>query len=429
MSMITSMMLIIYGIIIMSMLLDLHPNKLPPGKRGAAILYTFVIVAGNGLAMKLLGQPLYGKYYLFLVQIPLYTGFAIFSCYKGVKLFFVLLSIIVLAAPPIMCVTALRTFCQIDMATSLVVFFICYVLMIAFVYKILKPDFNYMLENCESRHFWLFCLIPILDYVYSFVRTGYNFVQHFSPEGYWIRQIPTMIVFASYILLVRVFRSTRENQQLQNETNMMQMQMEAARLRLNELKNAQEQAVIYRHDMRHHLSLLAGFVAEGDMQKIKNYLAGAEIDMDAVTPTHYCDNETINLILSFFDKQAKKEGVKLCTEVRLPNELSISDTELCTLLSNALENAITAAAQVEDETLRKVYIRALIHDGKLLISTENAYIGTIEMDGELPISKNTEAGHGFGVKSIVAITEHHHGLYSFEKENGVFALHLMLPLS
>jgi hypothetical protein len=66
--------------------------------------------------------------------------------------------------------------------------------------------------------------------------------------------------------------------------------------------------------------------------------------------------------------------------------------------------------------------------GRLIISTENAYVGEIEMEGELPKSKSKEAGHGFGIKSMIAIVERHGGLYSIETEGGVFILQLLLPL-
>jgi two-component system, LytTR family, sensor histidine kinase AgrC len=50
------------------------------------------------------------------------------------------------------------------------------------------------------------------------------------------------------------------------------------------------------------------------------------------------------------------------------------------------------------------------------------------MDGELPKSNRKDAGHGFGIKSMVAIVERHGGLYSFETEGGVFIMQLLLPL-
>lgn len=133
--------------------------------------------------------------------------------------------------------------------------------------------------------------------------------------------------------------------------------------------------------------------------------------------------------MSSFDTKAKKSGVSLCTSVILPASLVMNDTELCSLLSNALENAIAAVSQLEDEKLKKVYIRSFVNENNvLLISTENAYTGEIEMKGGFPKSKNMEAGHGFGIKSIAAIIERHGGLYSIETAGSVFTLKLLLPL-
>ena len=83
---------------------------------------------------------------------------------------------------------------------------------------------------------------------------------------------------------------------------------------------------------------------------------------------------------------------------------------------------------MEEEKLRKVYIHAIINGGRLVVSTENAYVGKIDMEGELPKSNRKDAGHGFGIKSMVAIVERPGGLYSFETVGGVFILQLMLPL-
>ena len=426
MSMIASMMLILYGISIMSMVLDFRLRDLPPKKQAAAILLAACGVVGNGIAMYLLGQASYGKFYIFLVQIPLYIGFYLFSRYKGVKLFFVLLSIIIFAAPPIMCVTTLRTFYQINMAVSLVVFFICYVLMALFVYKFLKQDFNYMLENCESRRFWLFCLIPMLNYVYSFAQTKYNFIQPFAQEGYWFRQIPTIVVFASYILLVRVFRTTRENQQLENEKNMMQMQLETSALYLSKLKSTQEQAVNYRHDLRHHIGLISGFLEQGEIEKTKDYLGQIQAEVASITPVRFCENETVNLVLSSFSGRAEKKGILLSIKADLPQELNIPDTELCSVFSNGLENALKAMTEVKDSALHGVRLESRVDGNRLLLLIENPYEGELLMENGVPIS-NCE-GHGFGCRSMLAIAKKRKGFCTFKAKDGILTLRVVLPM-
>ena len=101
--------------------------------------------------------------------------------------------------------------------------------------------------------------------------------------------------------------------------------------------------------MRHYLALINGYAAEGNLEKIKEYLSQTEIEIDAITPKWYCANETVNLVLSSFEAKSEEMNVTLCIEANLPETLSISDTELCSLFSNALENAIFAASKLMEK--------------------------------------------------------------------------------
>ncbi len=280
----------------------------------------------------------------------------------------------------------------------------------------------------STRSCLLFGTVPLLYYLFDYSTTFYTDLLY-SGAPLVVQFIPSMIC-TFYLVFVLLYYNESQNQaKAKRERDIFANQLQQAQIDLDTMRQMQNNTRIYRHDMRHHLSLIDSFAFEGNLQKINEYLAITEADIDALTPVHYCENETVNLILSSFETRAKKEHVVLHTDVKLPEELGINDTELCALLSNALENAITAAAQVEDDKLRKVYIHAVINNGRLIMSTENAYVGMIDMEGELPKSKSKEVGHGFGIKSMISIVERYGGLYSFETEGGVFILRLLLPLN
>jgi hypothetical protein len=279
----------------------------------------------------------------------------------------------------------------------------------------------------STRSCLLFGAVPLLYYLFDYATTIYTDLLYSGARGA-VQFTPSLICTFYLVFVLLYFTESQKQANAQRERDIFASQLQQAQTELNTMRQMQKGTAIYRHDMRHHLSLIGGFAADGDLQKINEYLAITEADIDALTPVRYCENETVNLIISNFDARAKKERVALHTNVNLPEQLCINDTELCSLLSNALENAITAAAQIAEEKLRKVYIHAVINDGKLILSTENAYAGTIEMEGELPKSNTKEAGHGFGIRSIVSIVERYGGLYSFETEGGVFILQLLLPL-
>lgn len=293
--------------------------------------------------------------------------------------------------------------------------------------KIYVAESVVQLVERSTRSCLLFTAVPLLYYLFDYATTVYtNLLYSGAREA--VQFTPSVICTFYLVFVILYYNESQKQAKAQRERDIFASQFQHARVKLDAMRRMQNNTVIYRHDMRHHLSLIGGFVADGDLAKIKEYLASTEAAIDALTPIRYCENETVNLILSSFESKARKIQVTLHTDVKLPEELDVNDTELCALLSNALENAISAAAQVEEEKLRKVYFHAVINDDRLVISTENAYVGKIETDGELPISNKKEAGHGFGIKSMVDIVERHGGLYSFESEGGVFILRLLLPL-
>ncbi|MBB2184136.1 sensor histidine kinase [Lachnospiraceae bacterium MD1] len=307
---------------------------------------------------------------------------------------------------------------------------IAYLIAMCVVYYFLNKyvaDSVIRLVERSTRSCLLFGAVPLLYYLFDYATTIYtNLLYTGAREAV---QFAPSVICTFYLVFVLLYTNEFQKQSIaQRERDILISQLQQSQLELDIMRQMQNNTIIYRHDMRHHLSLIGGFAAEGDLQKIKDYLASTVADIDSLTPVRYCENETVNLILSSFVTRAKRYRVLLQTDVKLPRELGVNDTELCALLSNALENAIAAAAQLEDEKLRKVYFHAIINGDKLVISTENAYVGEIHIDGELPMSSKKEAGHGFGIKSIVAIVERYGGLYSFETEGGVFIMQIMIPL-
>ena len=133
----------------------------------------------------------------------------------------------------------------------------------------------------------------------------------------------------------------------------------------------------------------------------------------------------MNLICSSFANKAAYLEVELTIRARLPEVLSISDTELCAILSNGLENALYAISDLE-EPLKWVKLYCGIRLNKLLIEIKNPYAGQITMRDGLPVSGRD--GHGYGCRSICSIAAQNEGLCTFDVEHGVFTLRVMLPL-
>ena len=271
----------------------------------------------------------------------------------------------------------------------------------------------------------LFGAVPFLYFSVADVSTIYT-DWLYSGSKAAVQFIPSMFSMFYFVFILLYYAEMQKEKTAQRECDLMSAQLRQARVEFDTLRRIQDQTRQYRHDMRHHFMLLQGLAANGDLEKISRYLKTANSDLEAFTTTRYCENETVNLLLSSFEAIARQASVALSCKAGVPSSLSISDTELCSLLSNSLENAITAASAVPRSEERIVSIQISVYKKKLLLSVVNPYVGNVVLREGLPRTDRKE--HGYGTRSISAIAELHGGQALFSANSGIFSLKVMIPL-
>ncbi len=277
----------------------------------------------------------------------------------------------------------------------------------------------------SKRSLYLFGSFPLCYYLFDYsttIYTGYLYtgakiVVEFFPS--------VLSMFYIVFIIVYSVEMQRRNK-LELDNAMLAAQSERAKNEIFSLQQVQKQTAIYRHDMRHHLSLLYGFLESGETDAAMEYIRQTQADIDGIVPVRYCENNTVNLILSAFAAKAEQKGVDLSIDAALPDTLPFPDTELCTLLSNGLENAIAAAEKEPESMPRSVRLNCRSHKGNLLILIENSFSGNVEMKNGIPQAR--EEGHGYGTKSITMLAEKYNGYYSFTTKDGLFILKVVLPM-
>ena len=289
-----------------------------------------------------------------------------------------------------------------------------------FIYYLLKKYAFKSVHNLMERSVkscLIFGSMPAFYYIFDYMTTVYtDFMYRGSRTA--IHFMPSIAATFYFIFILGYYAETLKQERTQREMDMLQTQFTQAQKEFNSLKQIQQNAASYRHDMRHHFSFLQGLAAKNQIEEIQTYLQTALSDMDAITPIRFCENETVNLILSAFSSKAKQANIDFTVDAILPDILTFTDTELCSLLSNALENAIHACKKIEDSNKRFIKLRIYSKNTKLCIDIKNSYDKEPEFQKGLPISN--AQGHGFGTKSMIHIIEKHGGVFQFSAKEGWF---------
>ncbi len=410
-----------YSITLMYMLLDFEVKR-RKGIYLMGLIMTILLVCG-GFVWLSLGFQSFMILYPIFVQVPLFIGFWFISKYKGIKLFFVLLTVIVLSSPPILLGHIVYAYFGYNDAIVSVVCLVMYLPMTFIVYKYFSPLFRYMLRN-TNKGWATFCMIPLSYNAFTYLLGRYDVELVREEPLLWLDTSVAILVIAAYVLILQFFKQTREQLIMQNEQNILAMQVSALQARAETLKESEEKTILYRHDLRHHLHLINGYLADDKLVEIKKYITEIEQSIDDTVSIKYCDNNAVNLILSPYINRAKNERIMVESQVYIPKECEVSDMDLCIILSNAIENAINACMNIKDINDRRINISCKSKNDKLFIQVSNNFIGEVKFVEDMPVS--AEENHGFGTKSIAATVQKYCGLYSFTVESGVFNARVIL---
>lgn len=178
------------------------------------------------------------------------------------------------------------------------------------------------------------------------------------------------------------------------------------------------------HNIKHHFLALQGFLAEGNFEKVKNYLNKYLDTINNYEIINLCSNPIVNMTVSHYYTLSKENQIDFTVHIQIPKELPIQDSDISVLLGNLLENAITAVTSTPDGQ-QIIRLNMSVSRKTLIITVDNGFDGIVSYKNGKYLS--TKPKHnGLGLKSITSIAEKYGGGVEFTHEDMVFHSSVML---
>ena len=216
------------------------------------------------------------------------------------------------------------------------------------------------------------------------------------------------VVFSSINSLSEA--ATKREVEAQNKLLIAQIEAENAQLA------ADSQA---RHDRRHHNLVMLEFANNNDIERVREYLKSlVESESEVWGEVRYCDNMTINTVLTVYERRAKESGISVKISAKASRDLDVSPQDLVIVIANLFENAIHATAKHKSkEKMIDISIKGSAQ--RLLIKIDNPCKNNLTFD---------ETFYGVGIRSVIATTNKYNGMYDFTAEDGIFSAKISLNL-
>ena len=235
----------------------------------------------------------------------------------------------------------------------------------------------------------LFGVVPLAGYLFDYVTRIYtNLLAQGNQAA--VEFMPFVCSVAYIVFVLRVSAEERTRGQLEQTRNNLKLQVGQAVREIEALRTSQQQTRAYRHDLRHHLQYISACIENDRGEQAQEYC-----------------------------------GVPLNIQAHIPQLISVAETDLCVLLSNALENALRACRRMKAENgPAYIEVTAREKNGHLFLQFVNPCPEGIQFENGLPVTH--AEGHGIGVRSICAIVEKYKGLSDFSVQDGRFILRVSL---
>lgn len=182
----------------------------------------------------------------------------------------------------------------------------------------------------------------------------------------------------------------------------------------------------WRHDYHNHMQTIKAYLSLGKVEDTLTYLEHLEEDLDAIDIAIRTGNVSVDAIVSSKLSVAAKKKIAVDCTAKMPEQVQVTDVDLCTILGNLLDNAIESCEKVpEERRFLRIYIG--VFKKHLYFSVTNA---TAEKRRKklMELVSVKQGSHGFGLRRIDLVAEKYHGFVNRKNEPGVFATEVMLPL-
>lgn len=184
-----------------------------------------------------------------------------------------------------------------------------------------------------------------------------------------------------------------------------------------------------RHEIKNHDAYMKALLDAGEYGKMREYFDRTTAQTAELLHTVQTGNHIVDAVINNRITRAKLYDIEVQTMLAVPPQLEYEESDVCSLLSNLMDNAIEGCeASGAQGKARTISVSIRPQNGYFFIRVTNPVAAGARTGRllELKTTKENKELHGNGVKIIRRVAEKYHGSASFRVDNGQFVADVML---
>lgn len=255
----------------------------------------------------------------------------------------------------------------------------------------------------------------------SFVYSNSPFSSQITKEIFNIRTL----VDLSGLVILFAYHILRQEMQVKYDLEAMRNILQSQYSQYRKSGESIEMVNRKYHDLKHQIAVLR---AEQDSEKRLAFLDEMESEICTYEAQNKTGNSVVDTILTGKSMTCQRHEIELTSVVdgKLLNFIHVMD--ICTILGNALDNAIECAIQIEEKEKRLIHVEVLSKKDFVVLRFENYFEGNIQFENNHPATtKANKEYHGYGIKSIKYTVKKYNGWVTIDTKDNWFKLNVVIP--
>lgn len=218
-----------------------------------------------------------------------------------------------------------------------------------------------------------------------------------------------------FFLMIQVFCKMVSLSRQERDTALLREQLDGQRTYLEEARTRNKAYASFQHDIDNHLLVLSGLLKEQRYEEAERFSEKLHESCVSQGLSISTGNSALDVLLREKISYAKRNGIRVSWDVRIPNGFHSEELDLCVVFANIMDNAAAACAEVKGKKpFLWIFTKAR---GNLLV---------IESRNDANVRKGQAVKFGTGLSNIQAIAEKYQGTMEMETSDGAFQISVLL---
>lgn len=228
-----------------------------------------------------------------------------------------------------------------------------------------------------------------------------------------------LIVPIFMVLIIYLLFNCISKQYFENISLLMEKQVEQQVEHYKKINKLTDDLREFRHDYKNHMiclqSLLNNKQYDEALSNVKSITNQEILDSNKF----FSGNQIADAILTDKNELAQKNNCKIIFDGSVSDEISVSN--LCTILSNALDNSIEACSKIDSDETQIIDVKCVASELIQIIRISNP---NLDNNAVTETSKADRKNHGFGLSNIRRTVERMDGQMIISSQYPTFVLEI-----